>query len=69
MMSSSQDFRIKMYIDYDRVGQVFFQNFFFEEFSIVIKIPLTKTIDGSNLRIEDFDLTKYIYLLYIDDCL
>ncbi len=34
------DLKIKIYIDYDPYKQVFYYNFFFEEFNFVLKIAL-----------------------------
>lgn len=34
------DLKIKMYIDFDPKKQVFYHNFFFEEFNFVLKIAL-----------------------------
>jgi len=34
------DLKIKIYIDYDSNKQVFYYNFFFEEFNFVLKIAL-----------------------------
>ena len=38
------DLKIKMYIDYDPNNQVFYHNFFFEEFNFVLKIVLVSPL-------------------------
>ena len=38
------DLKIKIYIDYDSNKQVFYYNFFFEEFNFVLKIALISSL-------------------------
>ena len=72
--------QIKMYIDFAPDIQVFYHNYFFDEYKSVLKIALTPSLiendnfygnttnNGNclNLRLEKFDFTKYVYLLYYE---
>ncbi|TXT67303.1 MAG: hypothetical protein BAJALOKI1v1_130038 [Promethearchaeota archaeon] len=65
-----EDMDISMFIDLDKKTRVFYNNMYLEDFNIVIKMPLpnketTKNRESAleTLRIEKFELTKYIYLL------
>lgn len=68
---------IKMFIDFAPDIQVFYHNYFFDEYKIVLKIALTPSLNTNDnfydnatnnrncldLNLEKFDLTKYVYLL------
>jgi len=68
----------KMYIDFDPINKVFYHNFFFDEYKIVLKIALipllndndnfwditTNNGDCLDLKYEKFNLAKYVYLLH-----
>ena len=72
--------QIKMYIDFAPDIQVFYHNYFFDEYKFVLKIVLTPSLNEKDhfydnaknngncldLRLEKFDLTKYVYLLYYE---
>ncbi|MFX0071515.1 MAG: hypothetical protein ACFFAO_10540 [Candidatus Hermodarchaeota archaeon] len=77
------DFCFKMYIDYDKKNQIFYHNFYFDEYKFVLKIALIPPLNGEfgifnndkkyvfgnnsfDLKLEKFDLTKYVYLLYYE---
>lgn len=63
----TKKFRIKKFIDFDKYRTNFFNNLYFEEFDIVVKMPLLNDINSdNNLKIEKFNLTKYCYLLSYD---
>ena len=42
------EFDIKMYIDYDPTNRVFYHNFFFDEYKIVIKTALTPQLNNND---------------------
>lgn len=72
--------QIKKYIDFSPDIQVFYHNYFFDEYKFVLKIVLTPSLNENDhfydnatnngncldLRLEKFDLTKYVYLLYYE---
>ena len=74
----NSDFDIKIFIDFDPNFKVFYYNYFFEEYKIVLKIALTPPLNDNDdfwdnatnsgdcldLKYEKFDLTKYKYLLH-----
>ena len=74
----NSDFDIKIFIDFDPNFKVFYHNYFFDEYKIVLKIALTPPLidnedfwdiatnngDCLDLKYEKFDLTKYVYLLH-----
>ena len=74
----NSDFDFKIFIDFDPNFKVFYQNYFFEEYKIVLKIALTPPLNDNDdfwdnatnsgdcldLKYEKFDLTKYKYLLH-----
>ena len=79
----ASEFKFKKYIDYDKEIQVFYHNYFFVDYKIVLKIVLTtplsinsnrfndkkaKMTEGkdSGLKLERFNLSKYVYLLYYE---
>ncbi len=58
-VEKGSDLNIKMYIDYDSNKQVFYYNFFFEEFNFVLKIALISLLiyeENNNYK----DLEKII---------
>ena len=79
---NSSEVTFKMFIDYDKKSQVFYHNFFFEEYKYVLKIALNPPYDGNNdmeelelrisgdsgacLKFEKFDITRYVYLLFYE---
>jgi len=72
------EFDFKMFIDFDSINKVFYHNFFFDEYKIVLKIALTPLLndndnfwdittnngDCPDLKYEKFNLTKYVYLIH-----
>ena len=60
-------FNLSMFLDFDKEKNVYYNNFYLEEYDSVIKIPLThkKSID-EELKIEKLNLTKYTYLFDFD---
>ena len=60
------DFCQKNHIYYDQIEQIFYDNIYFDKSDVVLKIPLMsliKHISNDDIKIEKFDLSKYIYLL------
>ncbi len=59
-----------MFIDFDSNHQIFYHNYFFNGYNIVMKIPLAslkeEKYDESFPKIEKFDITKYVYLLHYE---
>ncbi|KKM65103.1 hypothetical protein LCGC14_1494660 [marine sediment metagenome] len=56
----------KKHIDFDKIEQIFYDNLYFEDINFVLKVPLislTKKNNCDELKIEKFDLSKYIYLI------
>lgn len=58
-----------MFIDYDSDYEIFYNNYYFSGYNIVLKIPLADVKEKTYERIpkiEAFDLTKYKYLLHYE---
>ena len=51
---------VRKFIDFDKIKSIFYNNLYLDDYKIVVKMRLTKEED---IKIENFDLTKYIYLL------
>ncbi|MFX1503589.1 MAG: hypothetical protein ACFFDH_21695, partial [Promethearchaeota archaeon] len=58
---------IKMFIDFDKKNKKIYFNYYIEENHFVLKVPLEKLnkLDKAIL-IEDFDLSKYTYLINVE---
>ncbi|MFX1392843.1 MAG: hypothetical protein ACFFAH_04630 [Promethearchaeota archaeon] len=55
------------FIDFDKIRRKFYNNIYLDDFKIVVKMPLTKENNSKeDIKIEEFDLTKYTYLLAYD---
>jgi len=57
------------HMDYDKSNQIFYNNLYFCEHKVVLKMPLMgikNRIHYDDIKIEEFDITKYVYLLYYD---
>jgi len=55
---------LNQFLDYDKLTHKFFENIYLKEQKFVIKIPLNINQDNkSDIIIEQFDLTKYLYLI------
>ncbi|MGQ4874168.1 MAG: hypothetical protein ACP6IY_08870 [Promethearchaeia archaeon] len=53
------------FIDFDRNKKIFYDNLYFDDFKIVIKIPICNLKNGNkckDLLIKKFDPAKYIYI-------
>ena len=63
------------FLDYDKYENVFYSNLYVDDYKLVVKTPIVKgtikseTPDVNSIIIEQFDLTKYVYLLAYEWCL
>ncbi|TFG00127.1 MAG: hypothetical protein EU541_03140 [Promethearchaeota archaeon] len=60
-----KDLKISRFLDLDKDKSRFYNNIYLENLDLVIKIPFTEKPSESphRIKIEKFDLTKYIYLV------
>jgi hypothetical protein len=60
--------KLKKFIDYDKHNEIFYDNLYIDRYKIVVKIPLIKRKNGfsKKIKISEFDLGKYTYLLSYD---
>ena len=64
--SKKEETDTSKFIDYDKYNKVFYDNLYIKEFKICVKIPLVckkKKPQKDNIKIKEFDLGKYTYLL------
>ncbi len=55
---------MKNFIDIDKDKKILYNNLYLDELKIVIKMPLIENKNfQKDIKIEKFDLTKYIFLL------
>ncbi len=55
---------LSKFIDFDRNQNIFYENVYLKDCDFVIKIPLLrKEYIRDRIKIEKFNLAKYIYLL------
>ncbi len=59
---------MKKFIDFDKENQVFYSNYYLEDYDLVLKIVIGIVDDElhSNLKIAQFDLTNRIFLINHD---
>ncbi|MFW9880445.1 MAG: hypothetical protein ACFFG0_45835 [Candidatus Thorarchaeota archaeon] len=58
---------IKMFIDYDKSNKKFYFNYYIEDNHYVLKVPMEKLNELDHaILIENFDLSKYIYLTNVE---
>ena len=58
---------IKQFIDFDKNNKIFYISYYFDETKLVLKNAIV--LDGTqdvDIKIENFNLAKYIYLTQID---
>ena len=58
---------LKKYIDFDKINKKIYDNYFLDEFKIVLKVPIV--LDGNQdaeIKIDNFNIAKYSYLAKID---
>jgi hypothetical protein len=55
---------VSMFLDFDKRNDIFYNNLYLEDHKIVVKIPIKSEENAEKqLKIEEFDLAKYTYLL------
>lgn len=58
---------IKMFIDFDKTNKKIYFNYYIEDNHYVLKVPLEKINElDQAILIENFDLSKYIYLINVE---
>jgi len=58
---------IQKFIDWDKFENVFYNNFYLQNYKIVIKIPLVpRKSNKEDIKIKKFDLEKYTFLVSYD---
>jgi len=56
-----------MFIEFDKKNHIFYINYYLEDCKVVLKIAIDNDEESdSNLKIEKFDLKKYVYLIHYD---
>ena len=58
---------VKRFIDFDKNNKIFYISYYLDETKVVLKNPIV--LDGTqdvDIKIENFNLAKYIYLTQID---
>jgi len=62
-----REIAIQKFIDWDKFENVFYNNFYLQNYKIVIKIPLApRKRNKDDLKIKKFDLEKYTFLVSYD---
>jgi hypothetical protein len=62
-----QEIAIQKFIDWDKFKNVFYNNFYLQNYKIVIKIPLIpRKKKKDDVKIKKFDLEKYTFLVSYD---
>ncbi len=57
------------HVDFDRGTQIFYNNIYFKENKMILKMPLVSMREReiqNEIKIEKFDVTKYVYLMHYD---
>ena len=55
---------MKLFIDFDKYENIFYNNLYLDDLRIVIKMPLTsKKSIQEDIKVDKFDLAKYTFLL------
>ncbi|MFX1379709.1 MAG: hypothetical protein ACFFA4_11530 [Promethearchaeota archaeon] len=58
---------IQKFIDWDKFKNVFYNNFYLQNYKIVIKMPLVpRKSDKEEIKLKKFDLEKYTFLVSYD---
>jgi len=58
-----------MFLDYDKCENVFYSNLYLDDYKLVVKTPIVRsgikpeTPDVNNIKLEEFSLVDYVYLL------
>jgi len=62
--SEKKETSIKRYLDFSKDKEILYNNFFLDEFKVVIKVPLLKKeIPEQDIKVEHFDIVNDIYLI------
>ncbi|MFW9970683.1 MAG: hypothetical protein ACFFDF_10820 [Candidatus Odinarchaeota archaeon] len=61
-----KEITIQKFIDWDKFENVFYNNFYLQNYKIVIKIPLVPRKSNKDIKIKKFDLEKYTFLVSYD---
>ena len=63
-----EDLTTSKFIDFDKYKEIFYDNLYIDDYKIVVKIPLIKRKDRfyRKIKIKEFDLGRYTYLLAYD---
>lgn len=62
-----QEIIIQKFIDWDKFKNVFYNNFYLQNYKIVIKIPLVpRKKKEDDVKIKKFNLEKYTFLVSYD---
>jgi len=61
----NENVSISRFLDWCKYKNLFYNNYYLEEYKIVIKVPLTPQTHRirKDIKIKKFDLTKYTFLL------
>ncbi len=60
----NEGLKVSKFIDYNKTNEKFYNNLYLKDFNIVVKMPLIgKNKVEENIKIENFNLGKYTYLL------
>jgi hypothetical protein len=62
--SEKKEISIKRYLDFSKDKKILYNNFFLDDFKVVIKVPLLiKEISEQDIKVEHFDIVNDIYLI------
>jgi len=64
---NNNDVTVQKFIDWDKFENLFYNNFYLENFKIVVKVPLfPKQVSKEDFKIKKFNLEKYTFLISYD---
>ncbi len=64
---NKNDVTVQKFIDWDKFENLFYNNFYLENFKIVVKVPLfPKQVSKEDFKIKKFNLEKYTFLISYD---
>jgi len=53
-----------LFLDFDKTEKIFYSNLYIDGYKLVVKTPIANDEEQkNNIKIEEFDLTKYTYLV------
>jgi hypothetical protein len=63
----SKQISVQKFIDWDKFKNRFYNNFYLDNYKIVLKMPLLpKEKNADEIKIKKFDLEKYTFLVSYD---